>query len=49
MRAADAIVVLEDGSIADTGTHEQLLERCELYRRMLDASVIDPTATEEVA
>ena len=49
VRAADAIVVLEDGSIADTGTHEQLLERCELYRRMWDASVIDPTATEEVA
>ena len=49
VRAADAIVVLEDGSIANTGTHEQLLERCELYRRMWDASVIDPTATEEVA
>lgn len=31
---ADQILVLEDGRIADRGTHEQLLERCDLYRSL---------------
>jgi ABC-type multidrug transport system fused ATPase/permease subunit len=31
---ADKIIVLEDGSVADIGTHEQLLERCEVYREI---------------
>jgi subfamily B ATP-binding cassette protein HlyB/CyaB len=29
--AADAICVLERGSVYDIGTHEQLLERCDIY------------------
>lgn len=33
---ADRIVVLEDGKVADTGTHEQLIARPGLYRRIWD-------------
>jgi subfamily B ATP-binding cassette protein HlyB/CyaB len=29
--AADQITVLERGAVYDTGTHEQLLERCDIY------------------
>lgn len=31
---ADKIVVLKDGRINDIGTHEHLLERCDLYKRL---------------
>ena len=31
---ADRIVVMEPGRISDLGTHEQLLARCDLYRRL---------------
>lgn len=34
VRGADMIVVLDDGRVADIGTSEQLLERCELYREI---------------
>jgi ATP-binding cassette subfamily B protein len=29
--AADAIVVLERGAVYDIGTHDELLERCDIY------------------
>lgn len=32
--SADRIVVLRSGRVEDTGTHGELLERCELYRAM---------------
>lgn len=32
-RQADRIAVLEDGRVVDLGRHEELVERCELYRR----------------
>ncbi|MEC4018100.1 ABC transporter ATP-binding protein [Streptomyces sp. H27-D2] len=32
---ADRIAVLEGGRLADVGTHEELTERCPLYRRLL--------------
>lgn len=31
---ADEVVVLDSGRILDVGTHEQLLSRCDLYRRL---------------
>lgn len=31
---ADQIVVIDNGRIVDTGTHEDLLVRCALYERM---------------
>ena len=34
VRGADMIVVLDDGRVADIGTSEQLLGRCELYREI---------------
>jgi ABC-type bacteriocin/lantibiotic exporter with double-glycine peptidase domain len=35
IRNADLIVVLEDGSIAEQGSHEQLLARCGLYAQLI--------------
>ena len=35
LQLADRIVVVERGHIADQGTHEELLERCRLYRLLL--------------
>lgn len=32
LRAADQVVVLHQRKVADIGTHNELLERCELYR-----------------
>ena len=34
VRYADQIVVLDDGRVAGTGTHEQLLEQCEEYQEI---------------
>ena len=34
MMHADQIIVLDDGLIAGTGTHEQLLESCEIYQEI---------------
>ena len=31
---ADKILVLEEGHIADMGTHEELMSRCKLYREI---------------
>ena len=33
--AADRVVVLDGGRVVDVGPHEELLERCELYRRLV--------------
>jgi ATP-binding cassette subfamily B protein len=34
IRHADSILVLRQGSLIDQGTHEELLGRCDLYRRI---------------
>jgi ATP-binding cassette subfamily B protein len=38
---ADEIVVLEDGTIADRGTHDELLERSDLYREIVEKGMPD--------
>lgn len=34
---ADRIIVLDDGKIVGNGTHEELLEHCEVYREIYDS------------
>jgi ABC-type multidrug transport system fused ATPase/permease subunit len=42
-RRADRIVVLEDGGIAEQGTHAQLMRRRASYRRLHDDQAVDLT------
>ena len=34
---ADSIIVMDNGAIADMGTHEELLGRCEIYREVYES------------
>ncbi len=36
IRDADQIVVMDSGRIVDTGRHNELLDRCALYRKMVE-------------
>lgn len=36
LRQADRLIVLEDGKIAEMGTHDQLMERHGVYRRLVE-------------
>ena len=47
IRWADKVVVLRKGEVVDVGTHEELLERCGLYRRIF--ARYDPALQEHVA
>ena len=38
---ADEIVVLDEGLVVDRGTHEELLDRCPLYREIADYGLAD--------
>ncbi|MEV4439119.1 ABC transporter ATP-binding protein [Streptomyces sp. NPDC049577] len=38
LAVADRVAVLDGGRLADTGTHEELLDRCPLYRTLFAAS-----------
>jgi ATP-binding cassette, subfamily B, bacterial MsbA len=50
VRRADRIVVLENGAIADIGSHEELMQKLGTYRRLYDLQFIDvqtmPTASQ---
>ena len=35
--SADQILVLEDGKIAGSGTHQELLKSCSVYREIYDS------------
>ena len=37
LKHADRILVLDDGQIADQGTHEELLEKCDVYREIYES------------
>ncbi len=41
VRRADRIVVLENGTIADEGTHDELLKRAGTYKRLYDLQFVD--------
>jgi ATP-binding cassette subfamily B protein len=40
---ADEIVVLDEGRVVDRGGHEELLDRCPLYREIADYGLVDRT------
>jgi subfamily B ATP-binding cassette protein MsbA len=41
VRRADRIAVIESGTVADIGTHEQLMQKLGTYRRLYDLQFID--------
>jgi subfamily B ATP-binding cassette protein MsbA len=51
VRRVDRIVVLENGYITDSGTHEDLLSRLGTYRKLYELQFMDlePKMTEEAA
>jgi ATP-binding cassette, subfamily B, bacterial MsbA len=48
VRRADRIVVIEDGTISDMGTHEELMQKFGTYRRLYDLQFVEaePQKTE---
>ncbi|MEA5075753.1 MAG: ABC transporter ATP-binding protein [Coriobacteriia bacterium] len=40
VRQADQIVVIDDGMVAECGTHEELMDRGELYQRLFESQLM---------
>jgi subfamily B ATP-binding cassette protein MsbA len=49
VRRADRIVVLENGTIADIGTHEELVQKLGIYRRLHDLQFVDIDGPQTMA
>ena len=45
--SADQIVVMDNGQIVDTGTHGQLVDRCELYRHLYQTQFADTAGASD--
>jgi ATP-binding cassette subfamily B protein len=39
VKDADLIIVLDEGEIADMGTHEHLLSSCDIYREISESQM----------
>ena len=48
-RRANRILVLEDGELAETGTHAQLLARGGVYARLLERQLLEEEIEKEEA
>jgi subfamily B ATP-binding cassette protein MsbA len=49
VRRADRIVVLENGTIADVGSHEDLMKKLGTYRRLYDLQFVDLEPAKQAA
>jgi ATP-binding cassette, subfamily B, bacterial len=47
IRWADKVLVVRKGEVIDQGTHDELMERCETYRRIFSHYESAPTVTEQ--
>ncbi|MCY4121701.1 MAG: ABC transporter ATP-binding protein [Acidobacteria bacterium] len=47
VRGADRIVVLDAGRVVDTGRHDELYERCDLYRELCDLQMTSTGAVSQ--
>ena len=47
IRWADKVLVVRKGEVIDQGTHDELMGRCETYRRIFSHYESAPTATEQ--